>query len=905
MPLQWSTPLFDVPLADKSAGGKSLVDTYYDLRYGSSPLNNDNWATATPLPSDLPVALDISGQVELELHESPYHQYNGVVASCDQTHMTVYLKFAYQPFPTICPVQRGIPGQKITFEVWQNGTKVDGNTSAIYTTRPNGKAEWISGDLTDVYFDDGGEWFTIKAIWAGGTITLIDGTVIGADPITKTMDIHRFEGYFAAPYPNTWPEYGRRLAYDSNGVQIDVQVTAGAVSGDETTVEVQEPMSLPPFQGANPAVAETPMFAVDFVQTGGAPIEELAAPVTVSATYPASLLDQSGGLGESSLRAYRYDLYGGQWLLIDPAATILDRQAHCLQFPIEHLGLIALAAETDVDGDGLGDFEETEIGTLPSVADTDEDGTSDGDEIWSRQGDPFDPLQRIGCDQHDTVDLTPPSGYCFIAARLHAGADASDVSNSVYLGPPLDVSFTESANGTGVFSADAAWGDFDGDGDPDLVLCGESDSGLVTRTFENESGALTLRQDLVGIENTGSGCLAWGDYDGDLDLDLALAGLSDSGRVTRIYTNDGDGNLTHDPSVVMTGVDGAALAWGDVDADGDLDLVVTGYGGAVNSSVLYENDGDGTLTPFAVQPLTGLRGGSADWGDLDRDGDLDLLLTGYDGSLRRTIVYTNDGTGTLTDSGDHGLCGVNLSDVDLGDFDADGDLDLAITGCTAASGPNVARIYANDGSGAFSQVAQPLNVYRSSCAWGDIDLDGDLDLALCGYTGTGLQTSIIENTEGGFAPSSFWFPGVREGSVHLVDVDVDGDLDFFMTGADWGTKYARLYRNDGLDGTTGVAPGPGDLPARQLALQGNHPNPFNPATAIRFDVPRAGEGSLRVYDLRGQLVRTLLDGRIAAGAGSVVWDGRADGGRFAGSGVYLYRLEIGGEAVAGSMTLVK
>lgn len=90
-----------------------------------------------------------------------------------------------------------------------------------------------------------------------------------------------------------------------------------------------------------------------------------------------------------------------------------------------------------------------------------------------------------------------------------------------------------------------------------------------------------------------------------------------------------------------------------------------------------------------------------------------------------------------------------------------------------------------------------------------------------------------------------------------------------------------------------------------LVLEQNSPNPFNPKTVISFTVASEGRGSLRVYNLRGELVRTLRDGTFAAGQQAIEWDGRGDNGVLAGSGVYLYRLEVGGQAVSRRMMLLK
>ena len=95
-----------------------------------------------------------------------------------------------------------------------------------------------------------------------------------------------------------------------------------------------------------------------------------------------------------------------------------------------------------------------------------------------------------------------------------------------------------------------------------------------------------------------------------------------------------------------------------------------------------------------------------------------------------------------------------------------------------------------------------------------------------------------------------------------------------------------------------------DLPAGRLAL-GNHPNPFNPLTRIRFDLPAAGHARLEIFDLQGRLVRHLLADDLPAGPQSVVWNGRDDVGRAAGSGVYFGRLVFGDQVVQRKMVLLK
>jgi hypothetical protein len=86
----------------------------------------------------------------------------------------------------------------------------------------------------------------------------------------------------------------------------------------------------------------------------------------------------------------------------------------------------------------------------------------------------------------------------------------------------------------------------------------------------------------------------------------------------------------------------------------------------------------------------------------------------------------------------------------------------------------------------------------------------------------------------------------------------------------------------------------------------NHPNPFNPVTRIVYTVPKAGHLSLKVFDIRGRLVRTLVDDRVEAGADQIAtWDGRNDAGAAVSSGVYFYEARTGGEVKVGKMALVK
>ena len=92
---------------------------------------------------------------------------------------------------------------------------------------------------------------------------------------------------------------------------------------------------------------------------------------------------------------------------------------------------------------------------------------------------------------------------------------------------------------------------------------------------------------------------------------------------------------------------------------------------------------------------------------------------------------------------------------------------------------------------------------------------------------------------------------------------------------------------------------------QEFALQQNYPNPFNPSTTIAFELPQASAVKLAVYNMQGQLVRTLVNGQKPSGSHSVVWDGLDDHGARVASGVYLYTLKASAVALQRKLVLMK
>ena len=339
-----------------------------------------------------------------------------------------------------------------------------------------------------------------------------------------------------------------------------------------------------------------------------------------------------------------------------------------------------------------------------------------------------------------------------------------------------------------LFQPSLAWGDYDGDGDQDLVMAGSGESRpSVTKLYRND-GDGRFTEVKAGLANVDGASLAWGDYDGDGDLDLALSGQDkDNNPVTKIYRNEGGGDFTA-IGADLTAVYFGDVAWGDYDSDGDLDLALTGDDDNFDPvTAIYRNDGNGSFTRIGAS-LTSVSG-SLSWGDFNGDGSLDLALAGYDGDQSITKIYRNDGGGTFTSIGEN-LTGVTGS-LEWGDYNGDGRLDLVVVGGSAAN------IYRNEGGGSFSAVGADLRALEDvSLSWGDFDADGDLDLALAGQTEGFLDVTEIYRNDGGGSFSTIDAGIVQvSGSVAWGDFDTDGGLDLAVAGGG-GSPTATLYRNE-------------------------------------------------------------------------------------------------------------
>jgi hypothetical protein len=257
--------------------------------------------------------------------------------------------------------------------------------------------------------------------------------------------------------------------------------------------------------------------------------------------------------------------------------------------------------------------------------------------------------------------------------------------------------------------------------------------------------------------------------------------------------------------------------WGDYDKDGYVDVVLSGIlPNNQPGTKLFKNNA-GTFSEVNTG-IAELKNGTVRFGDYDNDNDLDILVCGQNSNFEAfTLIYRND-NGSFAKM-NHGFFGVYNGVAVFGDYDNDGFLDVLVTGDSLSYTP-VTELYKNNGDNTFSVVNQQfVPLISSSATFGDYDNDGDNDILLCGdYSGM-YVSKLYRNDNGIFAEAPVQFEGLGAGNAVFIDFDKDNDNDLFMLGNDMTlTPNFKIYRNDGLNIFTEVSAGVTGLALGNLAV---------------------------------------------------------------------------------------
>ncbi|GAB3744151.1 hypothetical protein GCM10027594_23120 [Hymenobacter agri] len=377
--------------------------------------------------------------------------------------------------------------------------------------------------------------------------------------------------------------------------------------------------------------------------------------------------------------------------------------------------------------------------------------------------------------------------------------------------------------------------DIDGDRDLDIITAFSSGSPAPAEQLSvlrnNGRGGFAAPVPLLGATIHAS-FFVLGDVDNDGDLDFVGATYDTADPLARntVYFNNGQGTFA--PGGGVASIVEGDLALGDVDGDGDLDVV---------NGMVRLNDGHGNFYGSAIFNLAVISNPSAMRGaalaDLDGDGDLDFV-----GSIGSELIEgLNDGAGNFQSAPNFGRL-TNIYDIMVRDFDGDNDADVAVGD----------QLWLNDGTGKFTSRALPI--YGSFViAAGDVDADGDADLLTS--RGTSYSNYLLLNDGRGVFtnPNNAVTSAAYVGA--LGDLDGDGDLD--AVGALDYTGGWRIRYNGTTTATTAAQP-----TAQQMQVW---PNPVSAGSALQLTLTQpAVAASATLTTLTGQVVRT----QQFAGAGT-------------------------------------
>jgi len=447
--------------------------------------------------------------------------------------------------------------------------------------------------------------------------------------------------------------------------------------------------------------------------------------------------------------------------------------------------------------------------------------------------------------------------------------------------------------------------DLDADGDTDLLV-GRDGYGFYYYQNVGTPSAWTWIQassqfsGLGGSTYWNSPCLV--DLTGDGKQDLVHGTASGP---LKYYRNTG--SLTSASWSEVTSLFGGVIDVGgasnpvfiDFDDDGDLDMLSGSQSGDIK---YYENTGNASGPAWSpnhgsFSSIDHSIYSAVAAGDLDADGEYDLVVGDLSGNL---YYHRNTGTSFVLESSE--FAGINVggwSSPRLYDIDGDGDLDL----CVGREDGQISY-YENTGtildavwtenSTFFSGLDVGSNAVLTL---GDINLDGNLDM-LVGKVFRAVKYFSYENGSWvEYADSLSGFTFGQNAAPALADLNGDGDLDLSVGNYEGTFSY---YENLNF-----VSIGAESMRPVTSTLQTAYPNPFNPAVTIRYELNETTNLSMTIYDLSGARIKTLINKTQSYGIHEIQWDGINNLGFQVESGVYLVVFDAGSNIQTQKITFLK
>ena len=419
-------------------------------------------------------------------------------------------------------------------------------------------------------------------------------------------------------------------------------------------------------------------------------------------------------------------------------------------------------------------------------------------------------------------------------------------------------------------------GDFNKDGHPDIALPNNENPGVVTVMLGNGDGTFGAYANYATRTYPYSAAIGDFNNDGNRDLVVTNSGAFVSEVYISVLLGNGDG--TFQPKTdFATGTSPFSVVVGDWNRDSKLDLATANVGTG-NVSVLLGN-GDGTFLAHVDYPVNGLPESIAS-GDFDGDGSLDLAIV--DGSVNKVSLLLNDGAGTFGLKTDYDVRSASIS-LTAADLNGDSRPDVAAV-CPIASGS-----------------CSPFDVRWVSVL---------LNCVPCSPTAVSVTLAEAEVVRG--VVRLRWITPPANGAMF-------GKVQRRTDATEW-SELGGPYALNESDFSYGDASPPAgtrvgyrlqlwdsqdqwysdeawvDVPAeagapRVLTFREPRPNPSDGAVRFAIGFPATGHARLRIFNVSGRQVATVLDNERGPGWAEIGWDGRDSSGRPVAGGLYWARLE--------------
>ena len=449
-----------------------------------------------------------------------------------------------------------------------------------------------------------------------------------------------------------------------------------------------------------------------------------------------------------------------------------------------------------------------------------------------------------------------------------------------------------------------AVGDIDGDGNQEILSLVDTSPGISGQkgfqVFEWSPDSLSF--------------LSQPTYTWDMGLDSVW-------EASQIYVEDLDNDSKEE--IIVSVMDGP---WSQLGLGGTSRLMIFELESATDDSANFNIE-------YTDEVWSNWSGYNISVGDLDNDGLKEIYTVGYE--YFHLIIHESTGEDEYAYQTDFYISSELYERANQGiivtDIDANGENEMICltSGVNSLAGELLTpgSFFIASGVGDVSSLSYSnFNLFSSydgglrQVAVGDADGDGSLNIYLAGH----YDEAVYDWEYGGGDPmdpnnyvekaifmddtTDNFTPGNDQGRVRVAklftgDIDNDGSGDIVFTSASFAADKPHLYMIEHSGTLEALEENP-SMP-NKISISQNYPNPFNPETRFQYNIPVDGIVSIKVYDILGNKIKTLVNQWKSAGVHNEIWSGQNDNNQMVSSGVYFYQVKVGDEQITKKMILSK